>query len=506
MKKLQDAKRGKGLTRRKLLRGTGIVLGGLAVAGRAAAAQPVCSLGTGDCYDKGSQPERDHYSVFENLDPIDPILSPVKAGELRITFMGSAFPPARPAQQMMSVFVEVGETATTKADQFIFDCGSGVMSNYNAMNIGFKRMDKVFINHLHGDHMSDLTAIYCFGPATDRKKPLYVWGPGPSGVPNPKPPPQYYEDGTTAYLRNLREACRWHTESFSFLSTAVQEWTDETRKWGDLARSAVKVGDDPAGDGFALYSIEFGWSQVGVAYENHETGVKITHYPVVHSRKGSVGYKVEWNGLTMMYSSDTRPETISIEQASGKTTNGKGVDVFIHEMVPPAEVAVLRSLRLPFPPAPGTDLYKTFQDSVTMAETVYENSHTPQGAYGYLLNQIDPHPRLAVAAHFPVADDTVACAKRSVAAHCDWVRWLEKLAVRAGDRGWMTWACDLMVIEIDRNREIRQYRADVNPYAPGPLSAADGTPLPPKYPSPTSDIDTTNVIQPGPKTYCKSGF
>jgi len=29
-------------------------------------------------------------------------------------------------------------------------------------------------------------------------------------------------------------------------------------------------------------------------YDNKDTGVKITFFPVIHARKGSVGYKLEW--------------------------------------------------------------------------------------------------------------------------------------------------------------------------------------------------------------------
>jgi len=51
-----------------------------------------------------------------------------------------------------------------------------VCTNYSAMNVATGRMNKIFINHLHGDHMSDLTHVYCFGPSQDRKSPLYVFG------------------------------------------------------------------------------------------------------------------------------------------------------------------------------------------------------------------------------------------------------------------------------------------------------------------------------------------
>jgi len=58
--------------------------------------------------------------------------------------------------------------------------------------------------------------------------------------------------------------------------------------------------------------------------------VKITHFPVVHCRKGSLGYKLEWNGLSLVYTSDTKPERNCIAAARNER---KGVDVFIHEMI-----------------------------------------------------------------------------------------------------------------------------------------------------------------------------
>ncbi|HOC00510.1 MAG TPA: hypothetical protein PKM43_17400 [Verrucomicrobiota bacterium] len=122
------------------------------------------------------------------------VVTPLETNEMRITFMGSMIPlPVRRAQAEMSVFVEVGWNPDPDdrvyqgraVDQFVFDCGAGVSANYAAAVVGFRRMDKVFINHLHGDHMNDLTHIYCFGPAGDRKSPLYVFGQSKSGVPDP---------------------------------------------------------------------------------------------------------------------------------------------------------------------------------------------------------------------------------------------------------------------------------------------------------------------------------
>ena len=468
----------RGITRRDALRISGLTLGGLAVGARNgfgadkvfAADEGTCTCPTGpECnWDLGADTQE--YSYLAHLEPFYPFnsttktsITPLGQNEMRITFMGSAIPPARKAQQMMSIFVEVGWNEVTQMplDQFVFDCGSGVCANYGAMNVGFGRMNKVLLTHLHGDHMSDLTHIYCFGPSGDRKSPLYVWGPGPSGVKSPRPPRRLYEDGTKAFCRNLREACRWHTESFSFQTTSYPESVlplPTKASWG-LPDDPKPVSDDHSNDAFALVPIELDWTKYGevegdnVAYNDPATGVKITHFPVIHARKGSIGYKLEWNDLTMIYTGDTKPEIHSRDQA---INGGKGVDVFIHEMVVPAQAWAMKWKRSDVLP-PLTD--PTVEDLTT----IQNSSHSPQGAFGYLLSQIMPRPRLTVATHFPVADDTISCALRSVQAHCPDVIWDRKNPNRSN----LIWAFDLMVIKVTKD-QITQLGAVVSDFGFSP--------------------------------------
>jgi len=501
----------RGITRRDTLKLSGLALGGLAVGG-ATRAGADCTPGE-PCYPTDEPTHR--YSLFRTLDEfVHP--TPVRSDEMRITFLGSGFPPPRRAQQEMSIFVEVGDGGGQgQADQVVFDVGSGVTTNYSAMGISFGRMNKIFLNHLHGDHMGDLAHIYCFGPAFDRKSPLYVWGSGPSGVRSPRPPRRLYDDGTRAFCRNLREACRWHSESFSFLSTAYAEQDLPTRESWGLPCDPVPVGDDPRDDGYALVPIELDWRTVGgVAYDNKATGVKVTHFPVVHCRKGSMGYKLEWNGLSMVYTSDTKPERNCIAAARNRH---EGVDVFIHEMILPPELMAMKNLRWKQPvPYPGPDIWK---DAVDAATTVIDSSHTPPGAFGHVLSRIEPRPRLAVATHFPVADDTVACALKSVKAHCDWIRQLGNAPLPKGARGYVTWSVDLMVLSVTKD-EIKQMRGVVTNFAWPPMPRTSGELAPPKYwkwgvdengkpvrvPDPRAQIDVSTVIEPGPHTYCEDGY
>lgn len=519
---------------------SGAALGGLAFGGAmlgpgAGKARAEESCPAEPCYPVDIAETR-QYSYFRSLPEFIPIRDrQLDENEMRITFLGSNFPPtSRRRQQEMSVFVEVGwdKANDRPLDQFVFDCGCGVTTNYMAMKIGFGRMDKIFLNHLHGDHMSDVGHIYCFGPSTDRVSPLYVWGPSLSGLIYTDPNGKVYgpyEDGTKAYCETLRAAMRWHSESFSFLGTSYASYKPPTRKSWGLPVDPIPVGEDAPNDAYALVPIELDWTKRGdtpgdnIAYHNKETGVKITHFPVIHCRMGSIGYKLEWRGLSMIYTSDTRPETNCIDQA----INGrKGVDVFIHEMIIPPEVQVMKNAHLPQPLAyPGPDWWKNGVDKIS---TVQASSHTPQGAFGFILSQIIPRPRLTVATHFPVADDTVACALNSVRAHVPDIAWSKDYDPVNKN---ITWSDDLMVIRVTK-RDITQLRGVVEnygwiatPHTPDDLNTPkywmwktdedgnlildeNGNPIPVGNPKAqiltTTEIPATNPD--GSVNYCENGY
>ena len=526
-----------GISRRDALKLAGLSMGGLTLGGVTGAQAKTRQPAEVDEF-YPTKFRTDRYSYFEGLKSFFPG-TPPQADEMRITFLGSMIPPVRRAQQEMSVFVEVGrvlDPATNKwraADQFVFDCGSGVCSNYGAMGIPYSKMDKIFLCHLHGDHMSDLSHIYCFGPSAGRYSPQFVWGPSASGLTYTDPTTPTgkvsgpYDDGLTTYCQMLRAAMRWHSESFSFQNTSYAGYPAKAptkASWG-LPVEPVPVRDPRASyaggerynhpdyvdspyDGYALIPIELDWTKDGkdangvsnndnIAYQNADTKVKITHFPVVHCRMGSIGYKLEWTTpsgrvLSMIYTSDTRPETICIDQA---INGGKGVDVFIHEMVVPPEVWAMKNMGLSAPPTVPTPEWNA---AVAQFQMVQNSSHTPQGAFGYLLSLLDvakTRPRLTVATHFPVADDTVNCAFNSVLAHCPDLG-------RLGDK--LTWSFDNMVISVTANK-IQQFRAVVPDFGWSPPVDMPAGLNPPKYwtwdstktkqvGDPLAQIDTTNVI------------
>jgi ribonuclease Z len=366
------------ITRRDLLKYSGLALGGLAIAGSAGPAV-------------AAPPEAPKAIPKVSLEKYpDP-------GQMRITFCGTWFTP-RINQACNSVFVEVGNENN---DSFVFDCGAGVVSRYMTLGVPWSRMDKIFLTHLHGDHMSDLVTIYCFGPSGDRKSPLHVYGP--SG--------DTKNDGTWFFCKSLEAMCKWHRESFSFLQTGYL--------------------DD--GDGYDLIAHELRYMQnPGVAY--NENGVKISHFPAIHARDGAISYKLEWNGHSMVFTGDTKPNDYVLQ-------NAKGVDVLIHEMTTTPEVWTTKMLGRPIDPQNQQDIRL-----LEMNTEVIANSHTEWGALGYILGKTNP--RLGVGTHFPNDPDLISPARAAI--EC------------AGyPLGQFAIAQDLLVITIDADGTITPAQAQV---------------------------------------------
>ena len=325
---------------------------------------------------------------------------PLATNEMRISFMGTSFLP-RLTQAANSVFVECGN-----GENFVFDCGAGVIEKYVAMGVAYSRMDKIFLTHLHGDHMSDLMFIYTFGPSTDRQTPLHVWGPTGDST----------NEGVTYFCDTTKAITEWHHESFSFLSTGLTNGLD----------------------GYDLVAHECPYELIGNLVYN-SNGVRITHFPAIHDRNGAISFRLEWQGIAMVFSGDSQPNTFMLNQATN-------LDVLIHEVTLSPQVWAAKNGNL----TPSLD--PMYVQGVALAKTIQDCSHTPAKALGYMLHQLDlgnAAPRLAVATHCQFEDDTTN-------------------SIMTGIRAWypgpVALATDLKVINIstDKNQPIRQRTAIVS--------------------------------------------
>jgi len=250
-------------TRRDALKLSAMALGGLrgrrrggSGAGDVQAAE--ACVDPGPCY-PDTVDDTQTYSYFFNQlptwNPIDPntrMYAPPEPNELRIVFLGSMIPPTRRAQQMMSVYVEVGNALGRR--QLRLRLRLRRVRQLRRHGIPFGKMNKVFISHLHGDHMSDLTHIYCFGPSGDRKTPLYVFGPS-ARASGTQGPARILRGRRHGHVQAYRKAWRWHSESFSFLATDIDDpnYIPPTKKdWG-LPHDPVPVENESQRSGFASF-------------------------------------------------------------------------------------------------------------------------------------------------------------------------------------------------------------------------------------------------------------
>ena len=92
--------------------------------------------------------------------------------EIRMVVCGSGMPAARHGQAATCFLVETGN-----GDKFLFDIGTGSMANVAGLMIPYDYLDKVFLTHLHTDHMGDIDALWAGGWTAGRTNPLKVWGP-----------------------------------------------------------------------------------------------------------------------------------------------------------------------------------------------------------------------------------------------------------------------------------------------------------------------------------------
>lgn len=58
-----------------------------------------------------------------------------------------------------------------------FDCGEGTQRRMVEAGLGFRRPTKIFITHLHGDHVLGLPGLLQSMTLLDRERPLEVYGP-----------------------------------------------------------------------------------------------------------------------------------------------------------------------------------------------------------------------------------------------------------------------------------------------------------------------------------------
>jgi ribonuclease BN (tRNA processing enzyme) len=216
--------------------------------------------------------------------------------------------------------------------------------NIIAMAVPLPTVNDIFFTHLHVDHYADLPYLYAFAPWVGRWKPLRVHGP--SG--------RRPEDGIKHMIEGMKMMTHWHTDSFNAC---------------------------PIGDGYEVEVNEFDFrDDNGICY--NKDGVTVRHWQRSHTKDGASAYRLDWNGLSFVWTGDGRPDELSLELS-------KGVDVFVTEVQ--ADTGNLQALKFGMPPL--------------MLTNTIDQAHSTHHAVGYMFEQIKP--RLAMVTHMSYDEELI---------------------------------------------------------------------------------------------------
>ena len=251
--------------------------------------------------------------------------------EIRVTACGTGMPAARHGQAATCFLMEFGN-----GQKLIFDIGAGSVENLAAYMIPYEFLDKIFLSHLHTDHMGDLDSIWAGGWTAGRPEGLRVWGP--SGL--------HPELGTKAAIEGFLKFVAWDKETRSFQITP---------RPGEIVVTEFD------------YRIE---NQL--VYE--DDGISVRSFPAIHTGDGPVSFVVEYEELKVVFGGDTAPNKWFQQYA----TNG---DLVIHEafMVP-------------------NDFVVLYNQPPQLAWRACCAFHTSGQAFGKIMSSIKPTH--AVAYHF----------------------------------------------------------------------------------------------------------
>lgn len=265
-------------------------------------------------------------------DVLLPGTEPVGADAVRVTILGSGDPYVNKSQASASLLVEVGNA---ERDLFFFDLGSGSLANFDGLGLPVTDTTKVFLSHLHADHVGDMPTLLWSLAKAGRRDPVEVWGPAGAEE----------HLGTHAWGRHIQAAHAWDMTSLN---------------------------GHPGQSGARAITTEVPYDRTDVVYRRN--GVTITSFPVIHIHDGAVGYRLDYAGRSIVFSGDTRPCRHLVEACDG-------ADLLVHETFPTAAVL---SQKAGMPLAVAEMIVEGAHTSPAMAGRVFERAGARMSAMWHL--------------------------------------------------------------------------------------------------------------------------
>ena len=216
------------------------------------------------------------------------LAQPAAAQVLTVTLLGTGTPRPDIERFSQAILVEAGDT------KLLFDAGRGATMRLHQIGVSSDQVDKVFLTHLHYDHIVGLDDVWLTARLWQRTQPLEVYGPR----------------GTVEFVEYLSQA-------YEMDQRVRHRQSGLAKDSGDLQAEEIEP---------------------GVIHLDGE--LKVTAFAVDHGEvKPAFGYRVDYGKRSVVISGDTTYE-------SNLVTWGEGADVVIHEVMMASEGLLERNPRL----------------------------------------------------------------------------------------------------------------------------------------------------------------
>ncbi|VEG58543.1 metal dependent hydrolase [Mycolicibacterium aurum] len=234
-----------------------------------------------------------------------------------ITLGVQAGPPPVPHRVGISSALKIG------SDVYVIDCGLGSLNAFANAGLRFGDLKKMFITHLHADHIVDYYSFFLSGGASMRPGAgaVQVYGPGPAGglppseVGNPDPlvvDPGNPAPGLAATTESLIQAFAYTSNIF-----IRDNGTNDVRNLIQVNEIAV-----PPGSNFENRSPRMAPFPV-VSDDNVDvTAILVPHYDVYPSF--AFRFDLRRSGVSITFSGDT-------VKSDNLITLARGTDILVHE-------------------------------------------------------------------------------------------------------------------------------------------------------------------------------
>ena len=205
---------------------------------------------------------------------------------LRVVILGSGTPVPSRTQAGTAILVQAG------GDTLLFDCGRGCTTRLAQVDPALlPKIDRLFVTHLHSDHVVGIPDLWLNGWMRGRVGPLRIWGP----------------KGSDAMMAGLRRAFA-----------------------ADIGyRRADGIPANDAGIAPAVSVVR----RDGVVYRSGD--LTVTAFAVKHGDVPAFGYRIDKDAHAVLISGDTAA-------TPALPRYGQGVDVALVEVASPPMAAYVR--------------------------------------------------------------------------------------------------------------------------------------------------------------------